>query len=120
MGEELVSFSAPEDCTNPRPGIRRKPCARHWIAQSKCAQNRANGAVMCHSLDRKDRYARIFKDIETAFPGVDYKSFHSDAEIAMKEIFDVSTATPGVIIPDIAIIFAQNGASLGRALNDID
>ena len=72
--------------------------------------------MMRQSFPCENRDVWIFENVETALPSVDDKSFHSDAEIAVKEVFDVGTTTPGVVTADVAIVFTQNRASLGRAL----
>src|SRR4029077_2115629 len=116
---QTVSLSAAKDRAYPGPGVGRESSAGYWITQSKRSQHRADGAVIGEPLPRECGYGGIFKNIESAFTGVDDVSLHADAEIAVEEILDVAPAAPSVIIADVAVVFPKPSGSLNRALDNI-
>src|SRR5215475_1717473 len=117
---ETVSFSAAEHCADADPCVRRETGARHGIAQSKRAEHGADRAMMTQAFAIKHADRWIFKNVEPAFVSVDDVSFNADTEIAVKEIFEIHTAAPGMIAADVAIIFAKNARAFDCALHDID
>src|SRR5438067_1327369 len=87
--DELIAFPAAEDRAETGPGVGRETRARHRISQRKGSQSRPDGPAVIRPLPEEKRNSRIFKDLETAFVRVQDKTFDSNAEIAMEEVFDV-------------------------------
>jgi hypothetical protein len=107
-----VSLAAAENRANSCPRIRRETRARNRIAQRKCPQYRADHATIGSFFGEKDSVKGTRVDVEASTFGIEGKPFDPDAEITMKEIFDVCASTPGVIAPKIFIKGPENGVTL--------
>src|SRR5262249_444425 len=75
--------------------------------------------VMIDSGTRKNGDGRVFKDIIAAFPGVQSKSFNTDADVTAEEIFYVAAAAPRVIATNVMIIRAKHRVALAGTLYDV-
>src|SRR5438445_10362227 len=76
--------------------------------------------VIIDSRTRKNRNRWILEDIVAAFPGVQSKSFNTDADVTAEEIFYVAAAAPGVIAANVTVVRAQHRAAFTGALYDVD
>ena len=74
---------------------------------------------MIDSRTRKNRDGWILEDIVAAFPGVQSKSFNTDADVTAEEIFDVAAAAPGVIAANVMIIRAKHRVAFTGTLHDV-
>src|SRR5690349_17709470 len=103
LGVKFIPFTAPKNCTNTRPCIRRETRARNWIPQCKCAKHSADRVIVIDSFMNKRRNRLVLEDIETRLAAVQNKPLKTDTSIATEEIFDVAAATPGVIAANITV-----------------
>src|SRR3954464_2170259 len=117
---KFIPLTAAENRANTRPCIRRNTRARNWIPQRKCAKDRADGMIMIDSSVNKCRNRLVFEDIETGLAAVQNKSLKTDTSIATEEIFDLATATPGVIAANVTVIRTQHRTAFTGTLNDVD
>src|SRR6266446_3047145 len=81
-----VALAAVKDGAPGRPGIRRKARAVKRIAQRKGAKKRANGTIIIkyRSFQRPKERLLVINAIAL---GIDHKTFNSETEITVKEIF---------------------------------
>src|ERR1043166_6240547 len=118
--EELIAFAAAKDRADTGISIRRETGARHRVAERERSEERSNSAMMCEFFARENSEARIFENIETAFASIDYPTFETNTEITVKEIFEVESAAPRMIVADVAIVFAEHRTSFSRAFSNVD
>src|SRR3954466_4661182 len=117
---KFIPFTAPENRANTRPCIRRQTRARNWIPQSKCAKHSPDGVIVIDSFVNKCRNRLVLEDIETRLAAVQNKSLKTDTSIATEEIFNVATATPGVIAANVTVIRTQHRTAFTGTLNDVN
>src|SRR6266550_6029422 len=75
--------------------------------------------IVIDSLVNKNRDRRVLEDIETRLAGVQSKSFNTETNIATEKIFDVASAAPRVIPPNVMVVSAKHGAALTGTLHDV-
>src|SRR5512132_2191341 len=76
--------------------------------------------IMIDSTVNKYRDRLVLENIETRLAGVECKSLNTDPSIAAEEIFDVATASPGVIAANVTVVGAEHWTAFTRALHDVD
>ena len=119
VSNHSVAFAAAENRSASGPGIRGETSARDWITQSECAKGCADRAFMIRVVVNEYFILRIEKQVESGLLRIEDKSFHSDAEIAVKEKPDVAATAPGVVAAEIFVETAKDRVAFGRALNQV-
>src|SRR5260370_14873984 len=75
--------------------------------------------IVIDSLVNKNRDRLVLEDIETRLASVQSKSFNAQTNVATEKVLNVTSATPGVIAPNVTVVGAKHGAAFTGALYDV-
>src|SRR6266478_6683021 len=93
-----------KDCAAAAKNVRRKARTMKRITQRQSTQHRADHVALAGNTVLKNIVAEIDKDILARLPGACCPTFDPDAEVTVKEVFEIDTTAPGVIGLDVAVI----------------